>query len=29
MHAAVRYADGRVIVTGQPGTTALAAAGWS
>jgi hypothetical protein len=29
MRAAVRYADGRVILTGQPGTTALAADGWS
>jgi hypothetical protein len=28
LRAAVHYADGRVIVTGQPGTTALAADGW-
>ena len=28
MHAAVYYADGEVIVTGQPDTTALAADGW-
>jgi hypothetical protein len=29
MHAAVHYADGKVIVTRQPDTTALAADGWS
>jgi hypothetical protein len=28
LRAAVHYADGKVIVTGQPGTTALTADGW-
>jgi hypothetical protein len=28
LHAAVYHADGRVVVTGQPDTTALAADSW-